>query len=154
MVVAVQAGTPFTSARTFPAVPAEVVARAEEPLPYGMAPDWMAAQPVPPFETGRTPVTSLARLMRAVATAPAVAFRKPVTFEKVNEFDATRFVVEAVPLTARAPLKVEVAVVEVALKAGAVVVPYEVMPFRKSALPMTSRILPVVDVAEPPRMTT
>jgi hypothetical protein len=37
----------------------------------------MLLQPVPPLATGRIPVTSLARLMRAVATLPAVAFRKP-----------------------------------------------------------------------------
>ena len=37
--VAVHVGTPFRYARTYPAVPAVVVERADEPLPYGMALD-------------------------------------------------------------------------------------------------------------------
>jgi len=77
VVVAVHVGTPFKRARMFPAVPAVVVERAEEPLPYGITPVAMLAQPVPPFATGRIPVTSLARLTRAVDRAPAVALRKP-----------------------------------------------------------------------------
>jgi len=55
VVVDVHVGTPFRRARMFPAVPAEVVERADEPLPYGMAPDWIADQPVPPFATFRVP---------------------------------------------------------------------------------------------------
>jgi len=42
------------------------------------------------------PVTSDARLMSDVATAPAVAFKKPVTSLNVNVFDATTFDDEAV----------------------------------------------------------
>ncbi len=38
---------------------------------------WIAPQPVPPLPTGRTPVISDARLIAAVDTAPAVAFKKP-----------------------------------------------------------------------------
>jgi hypothetical protein len=88
-----------------------------------MAPAKIFAHPVPPFATGRMPVTSDARFTRAVVTAPAVAFRKPDTLENVKELETTRLVVDAVPVTARAPLKVEVAVVEVALNIGAVIVP-------------------------------
>ena len=61
----------------------------------------MLAQPVPPFATGRMPVTSLARLMSAVVTAPATALRNPVTLENVNELDATSAEVDAVPVTAK-----------------------------------------------------
>src|SRR3989344_5277709 len=75
--VAAQAGTPLRSARTCPAVPAVVVASALAPFPYGMVPASIAAQPVPPRATARMPVTSFARSMSEVATAPAVAFRKP-----------------------------------------------------------------------------
>ena len=93
--LAVQVGTPFRRARTLPAVPEVVVESCPVPLPKGMVPDWMAAQPVPPFGTVRTPVTSEARLIREVATAPAVALRKPLTLEKVKEFEATSSDVEA-----------------------------------------------------------
>jgi len=55
--------------------------------------------PVPPFLIGRMPVTSDARLMRAVARAPAVALRKPERVPRVNEFVTMRFVVDAVPST-------------------------------------------------------
>jgi hypothetical protein len=101
VVVAVQVGTPFKRARMLPAVPAVVVARALEPFPYGIVPDWMAAQPVPPFPTPSMPVISEVKSMRAVATAPAVALRKPETLEKVKLFEATRLDDEAVPETAR-----------------------------------------------------
>src|SRR6266403_3907762 len=57
VVVATQVGTPPTSARVWPFVPADVVASAPEPLPYGMEPDWIAAQPVPPLATATMPVT-------------------------------------------------------------------------------------------------
>ena len=60
-----------------------------------MEPDWMAATPVPPFETGRMPETSEARLTSAVATTPAVALRKPVR-EPMEKFDVKRLVEEAV----------------------------------------------------------
>ena len=47
----------------------------------------MFPHPVPPCATGSMPVTSLARSIKAVATAPAVALRKPETVEKVKEFN-------------------------------------------------------------------
>ena len=47
--------------------------------------------------TGRTPVTSAVRFTRAVATAPAVAFRKPESVPMVSELPTMKFVVEAVP---------------------------------------------------------
>jgi acyl-CoA synthetase (AMP-forming)/AMP-acid ligase II len=56
-----------------------------------MAFAWIAAQPVPPFVTGRMPVTSLARFTSAVATTPAVAFKKPVR-EPIERFDVNKFV--------------------------------------------------------------
>src|SRR6185503_3664267 len=100
VVVATHAGMPFTSAKTWPFAPAVVVASAPDPFPYVTAPEATAAHPVPPFPTGNTPVTSDARLTRAVETAPATALRNPVTFPSVNELDTTRFEDEAVPLTA------------------------------------------------------
>ncbi len=51
VVVATQDGTPFAHERIWPPVPCEVVARLPVPLPYKRAPDWTAAQPVPPFGT-------------------------------------------------------------------------------------------------------
>jgi hypothetical protein len=54
VVVAVHVGTPFRRARTWPAVPADVVARAFVPLPYMRAPAWMLDHPVPPFATVRS----------------------------------------------------------------------------------------------------
>ena len=77
VVVAVHVGMPFRYASTEPFVPAVVVAKAPEPLPKGMALAAMFAHPVPPLPTPSVPVTSEARLMRADATAPAVALRKP-----------------------------------------------------------------------------
>ena len=55
----------------------------------------MADQPVPPFPTRRMPVMSAARLTREVATAPAVALRKPVRFAR-EEFEVKRLVELAV----------------------------------------------------------
>jgi hypothetical protein len=63
--------------------------------------DWILAHPVPPFDTPKTPVTSLARFTNAVDTTPAVALRKPESEPMVSEFEATRLVDEAVPVTAR-----------------------------------------------------
>ncbi len=77
VVVAVQVGTPETSARTWPLVPAEVVATAPVPFPYKSAPDWSAAQPVPPFATPSTPEMSDVSETSEVAIEPAVAFRMP-----------------------------------------------------------------------------
>ena len=51
VVVAVHVGMPLRYARTLPAVPAVVVARALAPLPFGIAPAEMLAQPVPPYGT-------------------------------------------------------------------------------------------------------
>ena len=53
------------------------------------------ATPVPPFETPNVPVMSVARSTRAVATAPAVALRKPVS-DAMEKFDVKRFVEDAV----------------------------------------------------------
>jgi hypothetical protein len=61
----------------------------------------MVLQPVPPLDTPRIPVTSVVRFTSAVDTAPAVALRKPESVPMVSEFEATRLVDEAVPVTAR-----------------------------------------------------
>ncbi len=53
VVVATQVGSPLTSARVCPLVPVVVVLSAPAPFPYKSAPDWTAAQPVPPFATPR-----------------------------------------------------------------------------------------------------
>jgi len=95
VVVAIHVGTPETSARTCPFVPADVVASAPVPLPSTTAPAATFPQPVPPRFTPRMPVTSFARSMAAVATTPAVAFKKPDTLPNVNAFDATSCDVEA-----------------------------------------------------------
>src|SRR3989344_1189132 len=95
VVVETHVGTPERYPSMLPPVAAVVVASALVPCPYGMAPVWMFAQPVPPFPTGRTPVTSLARLTRAVATAPAVAFKNPES-EPIERFVVKRFVELAV----------------------------------------------------------
>jgi hypothetical protein len=53
--------------------------------------------PVPPFPSGRMPVTSEARLMSAVETAPAVALRNPDRVPRVSELLTIRLEVDAVP---------------------------------------------------------
>ena len=93
--VATHVGTPLRRARTFPGVPALVVARALDPFPYGMAPLKILAHPVPPLATERTPVTSLARFTNAVVTAPAVAFKIPES-EPIERLEVKRFVELAV----------------------------------------------------------
>src|SRR3989338_8139223 len=95
VVVAVHVGTPFERARTWPSVPAVVVASAPAPFPRTMLFAWMSPQPVPPFVTPSIPVMSLVRSMREVATTPAVALRKPVS-EPMEKFDVKRFVLLAV----------------------------------------------------------
>ncbi len=68
-----------------------------------------------------------------------------------------KFVVVALVVVARVAtmlVKVEFAEVEVATKAGAVTVLYAVRVPRRSVLPKTSKILPVVDVAFVPRSVT
>ena len=74
------------------------------------------AQPVPPFETGSTPVILEAKSIAAVATTPAVAFRKPVTLLRVKVLEATKFEVEAIPVTARLVLVAFVVVLLIAVK--------------------------------------
>ena len=136
VVDATQVGVPLESERTYPLVPAVVVESALPPLPYGMAPEAMDAQPLPPFATGRMPVTSDVRLMRAVATAPAVAFRKPDSDAMVREgvvrapVAETEVVpvcpIEAVPAekaVVEAFANWDTAEVEVALKDSPVMVP-------------------------------
>ena len=88
-----------------------------------MTPLAMFAHPVPPFVTGRTPITFDARSMDDVPTTPPTDFRKPVRFENLNELETVRFDVDAVPVTTIEPLKVDVAVVDVALNIGADIVP-------------------------------
>src|SRR6185437_4358337 len=55
-VVATQAGMPPLQASIWPPVPCVVVERRVVPLPYGIAPVWIFAQPVPPFATAAMPV--------------------------------------------------------------------------------------------------
>ena len=80
----------------------EVATRSYAPseLPTRSFP-WVGAVdvPVPPLLIPRMPVTSLVRSTSAAATAPAVAFKNPVTRPKVNEFDATIALDEATPVT-------------------------------------------------------
>src|SRR5437868_7061414 len=78
-VVATHVGVPETSASTCPLVPAEVVARDPLPFPSTTAPAATLLQPVPPFATGKMPVTFDARSTSAVERTPAVALRKPVS---------------------------------------------------------------------------
>jgi hypothetical protein len=85
--VATQVGIPPKSARTWPFVPAEVVATAPLPFPRSTVFASSAAQPVPPFAVGRMPVTSEARFTSPVETAPAVARRMPVRFAIESVFD-------------------------------------------------------------------
>ena len=55
----------------------EVPETAPVPLPTKTRLAGKVVAPVPPLPTGKVPVTSAARSMRAVATKPAVALRKP-----------------------------------------------------------------------------
>jgi hypothetical protein len=158
VVVATHVGTPETSASVCPFVPADVVARRVVPFPKSTVLAWRLAHPVPPLAMARIPVMSDARSMAAEATTPAVALRKPETFPKVKEFEATRLEVEArfdtVSAVVEASGMVEATVVEVAMKVGAVMVPYVMKLFLKSAFPRTSRMLPVVEVALVPTRVT
>ena len=115
VVVATHEGTPETRASTWPLLPAVVVASAPVPLPRTTAPEATFPHPVPPFAVPRIPLMSDVRLMRAVATTPAVAFKNPLTCPKVKVFDATRFEVEATVVTLRL---VVVALVIVATEAS------------------------------------
>ncbi len=150
VLVACQLGTPLTRARTCPSVPAEVVASEPEPLPRRRVLAVMLAQPVPPLATLRMPVMSEARLMRELATEPEVALRKPETAARVK-LEVKRLVEEAVvekrevvvaavmvalvavkfcsvvePWMRTLPAKLEVPVVEVAVRAANVGVPVAV----------------------------
>ena len=84
VVVATQLGTPETSASTCPLVPCDVVAKRDDPFPRRSVFACIDAQPVPPFETGRSPVTSAARSTSYVDTAPAVALRNPESVPMVS----------------------------------------------------------------------
>src|SRR5580700_7864827 len=77
-----------------------------------MAPAARLLHPVPPFATGRMPVTSEARLTSEVATAPAVARKRPVRLPMVSAVEATTADELAVPETERF---VEVALASVVL---------------------------------------
>ena len=59
-----------------------------------MSPAATVERLVPPFPIGNVPVTSLARLMRDVETAPAAAFKNPLKPAR-KRLVARRFVVEA-----------------------------------------------------------
>ena len=72
--------------------------------------------PVPPFPMPRMPATSVARLTSALVMTPATALRMPLRLPSVSEPDTTTLVDEAVPATTTSPAKVEVAVVDVAVK--------------------------------------
>src|SRR5262249_34797863 len=85
--VAVHVGTPLRYASPYPGVPAVVVLSAPPPLPKSTAPAATFAHPVPPFATGKIPVTSLARFTSVAETAPATLLRNPENEPKVNEFD-------------------------------------------------------------------
>lgn len=85
---------------------------------------------MPPLEIPRTPVISVARSTRPVATAPAVALRTPVMFESVNEF-AKRFDVDAT-----LAVKCVAVVVASVVVAEKVFVPVQVLFVAKSN-PMT-----------------
>ena len=105
MVDAVQVGTPLRRARTLPAVPALVVARAPAPLPYSSAPVVKLAQPVPPPVTARMPpIEDWVRQFPPTAKQPAVML-KP--FEAVVEpvFEIEKRVVVAKLLVVEAMVK-------------------------------------------------
>jgi len=138
------------------AVPAvgEVVATlctALVPAPYKSCDDVNDDCPVPPLPTGRMPVMSLARSIAAVATAPAVAFKKPVTFLNVNPVEAMSCDVDACPATVIAVDdaygNVDATLVDVAVNVGDVIVLYAVSDPRIREFPNTSKIFPVVEVA-------
>lgn len=101
VVVLVHVGIPFKSARTCPAVPTDVVARAPDPLPKRTAPEAMLFHPVPPLLVPRIPVTSEARLTKVEETTPATAFSIPDADPKVKPVEIVKLVVEAVPETER-----------------------------------------------------
>ena len=102
VVVEVHAGIPFRRARTYPPVPDEVVARALEPLPYRMVPDWMVGQPVPPLDTASVPVVSEIAIPRE-EVAMAVTFpAAPVVLPRRVLAAICAIFVRATPFVARA----------------------------------------------------
>ena len=126
---------------------------------------------VPPRDTEPPPVRSPAELMvtdelascafvivpeSKLAPMEVVATTLPVL--SVPRSEEVRLVRYVLPETVNAVLlaygNVEAATVEVAVKMGAVNVLYAVRMPRKSELPYTSKMLPVVEVAEAPIKTT
>ena len=73
VLVAVHVGTPFKRARTCPAVPALVVAKALLPVPYRSVPLCTAAQPVPPWATESAVVRPRRDVMSLFAPEAAAA---------------------------------------------------------------------------------
>jgi hypothetical protein len=63
---------PLFQERTYPPVPCDVVANLVVPCPYGIAPVWMDAQPVPPEDTGSA-LVKLAELAESVPVAVMLA---------------------------------------------------------------------------------
>lgn len=99
--VEIHVGMPSLHPSSCPPVPCVVVASAPVPFPYSNEFACTFAHPVPPFDAGRTPVISEARLIKPDDTTPAVALRNPVSvpivmFGAVSvPFDA----IEVVPVT-------------------------------------------------------
>ena len=87
-------------------IPSEEVARRSYPpnelptrsLPY----EGIVDVPVPPLPIPSRPITSEERPINEVEIAPDVAFRKPESVPMVNELEAIRLLVEAVPETVSA----------------------------------------------------
>src|ERR1700678_4440794 len=68
---------------------------------------------MPPFPTGRMPVTSDARLTSASETTPETALRMPLPLPKVKPVETVKLDVDAVPPTMTLPVTARL--VEVAL---------------------------------------
>ena len=100
VVVAVQVGTPFTSASVWPFVPADVVASAPVPFPRRSAFAWMFDHPVPP---------NAAESVEVAETTPFTAwrfpFRDPIVSVPFEEIDV-------VPVPPNAAVFAEIAVVD------------------------------------------
>ena len=123
--MATQVGTPPTRASVWPFVPAEVVARRDEPLPRRSAFACMVPHPVPPFAAASIDEpTCVARSSAPLIVASvevAAAYTLPTAFtarppsesdERVSWFEATRLVVVALvavalPVMVTLPEKVD-----------------------------------------------
>jgi hypothetical protein len=105
VVVAVQVGTPFTSASVWPFVPAEVVASAPVPLPRRSAFAWMFDHPVPP---------NAAESVEVAETTPFTAWRFPLSAPMVSDGVVSAPVeeIEVVPVPPNAAVFAEIAVVD------------------------------------------